>query len=406
MKLLLVTTDETLSKTCRELVNATSGDWTYSTCDPQEYIPAADLCLWDFGPRFVPPIKLSGTARHLFLAHVEDVHPLRNWLGLEDVDILLKPVTQAVLATYLRIAASSRQSSEIDKNALRADRDQILQSLIEANFRLQEYDQERTHFLERAIHDFRAPLTALSGYCGLLLSGALGEVKTEQVEVIQRMQQSTGRLSRLANGMFELGISRRAQRIPEFGHANLEECLERARVETANFLRDKKASLEVEMSPTPPSLYFDASQIERVLINLLDNACKFVPRGGTIEIKGYPCSVGRREIRQITPISRETQSETHDELNTYRVDVLDSGSSIPQDQLDCVFEEFVSSGSRQDRSGGGLGLAICRFIIQQHGGCIWAANTEAGPMFSFTLPLSATYGSGNRSNQETALMEA
>jgi signal transduction histidine kinase len=239
----------------------------------------------------------------------------------------------------------------------------------------------------RAVHDFRAPLTALNGYCGLLLNEALGELSPDQAEVIRRMQHSAKRLSRMANGMFELGISRRVQRSPDLRHADIEECLEQASHEVAPYIRDKQLSICVDMAPTPPNLYFDAGQIEQLLINLLDNACKFVPRGGTIEVKGYPFFMERRDVRQIIQIPRERRNRSSDEPNTYRVDISDSGTLIPQDQLERIFEEYTSTGIKQDRSGGGLGLAICRFIVQQHSGQIWAANTESGPMVSFTLPL-------------------
>jgi signal transduction histidine kinase len=319
------------------------------------------------------------------------LHSFRRVVGNTEANILLKPVTRPILTAYLALAVNSHEECVSSADSLRADRDEMLQCLIQANLRLQEYDQERTNFLVRAIHDFRASLTALSGYCGLLLSEALGELTSDQGETIRRMQHSTNRLSRMANGMFELGISRRVQRSPDFRRADLHDCLKQANHEIAPFARDKNITIDTDVGPPPPNLYFDPCQVEQVLINLLDNACKFTPRGGFIEIKGYPHFMDRRDSRQVTPTLVERRSRVSTEPNAFRIDIRDSGSRIQPDQLQQIFEEYTSSGGKQDRSGGGLGLAICRFIVEQHGGRIWAENTEAGPLFSFTLPLRSGY---------------
>jgi signal transduction histidine kinase len=386
MDFVLITSDASLTRLCRDVLAGVCGrNWTLSTCDPGGTAPAADGYLWDFDPTCSLPV-INPTAKHLFLVHPRDLDTFRGGQGNYDSNILLKPVTRAVLSAYLAsVMGHDDYFSRAD--SLRADRDEILQCLIQANLRLQEYDQERTNFLIRAIHDFRASLTALSGYCGLLLGEALGELSPDQGEVIRRMQHSTNRLSRMANGMFELGISRRVQRPPELRPADIHECVEQASHEVAPFAHDKNISITADVSPTPPNLYFDPCQIEQLLINLLDNACKFTPRGGSIVITGYPYFIDRRDARQISPVVEERRSRTSNDPNAFRFDVRDSGSSIPTDQLQRIFEEYTSTGGKHDRSGGGLGLAICRFIVEQHGGRIWAANTESGPQFSFTLPL-------------------
>ena len=110
------------------------------------------------------------------------------------------------------LAVSAHDDQTSIANSLRADRDEILQCLIQANLKLQEYDQDRTTFLARAVHDFRAPLTAISGYCGLLLGEPLGPLTENQREVLRRMQHSTKRLSRMASAMFQLSVGRHVKR--------------------------------------------------------------------------------------------------------------------------------------------------------------------------------------------------
>ena len=73
--------------------------------------------------------------------------------------------------------------------------------------------------------------------------------------------------------------------------------------------------------------------------------------------------------------------------NGYRIDIRDSGSAIPQHHMERIFEEYTSYAGGRDRSCGGLGLAICRLIMTQHDGHVWAENTNSGPVFSFVLPI-------------------
>ena len=81
---------------------------------------------------------------------------------------------------------------------------------MEANLRLQEYDRARTDFMAKTVHDFRAPLMAANGYCGLLLDEAMGPLAPAQREVLDRVQASLKRLARMTAAMFELSTGERA----------------------------------------------------------------------------------------------------------------------------------------------------------------------------------------------------
>jgi signal transduction histidine kinase len=121
---------------------------------------------------------------------------------------------------------------------------------------------------------------------------------------------------------------------------------------------------------------------------LLDNACKFTPRNGTIEIRGYPFFWERRTCLGASLVpSKDRRVKQVKTPNSLRVDIRDSGPGIPAAHLGKIFEESTSYSGGQDRSGGGLGLAICRMILQQHRGKIWAESHAAGAVFSFVLPV-------------------
>ena len=92
-------------------------------------------------------------------------------------------------------------------------------------------------------------------------------------------------------------------------------------------------------------------------------------------------------MTSITALPKERRSRDAKEPNSYRIDISDSGSAIAPEHLESIFEEYTSYAGGRDRSGGGLGLAICRLIIDQHRGRVWAQNTNKGPMFSLVLPV-------------------
>jgi signal transduction histidine kinase len=384
----LVSKDNELYKLCRETLGDIPGhNWTITAVDTVEADLTADLYLWDFHLNLLLPAHIhESPARHLFLVQRKDLPGFLRKTGAAEANILLKPVTRATLAAFLGLVVAAQEERISAAHSLRADRDEILQCLIETNLKLQEYDQDRTNFLARAVHDFRAPLTAISGYCGLLLSEPLGALNEDQRDVLLRMLHSTKRLSRMASAMFQLSVGRQVKKQPDLQLADFPQCLEQALHEIAPFAGEKRIAITTDLAQCDRRLYFEAGQVEQVLINILDNACKFTPKDGVIEISGYPYFWERRRTNSSIPPDRQRRRSTVVEPNTYRVDIRDSGACIPPEKLQLIFEEYTSYAGGRDRSGGGLGLAICKMIINQHDGHVWAENTDAGPMFSFALP--------------------
>jgi signal transduction histidine kinase len=390
MAVSLVSEDRELLRLCREVAGEIVGhSWSLNVMKSDAVELGADIILWDYQPGMFLPVQInSHPSKHVFLVHRKDVAEFQSAIQPVEANILLKPVTRTMLQSSLGLAIAARQDRLPTVNPSRAERDDILQCLIQTNLRLQEYDQDRTTFLARAVHDFRAPLTALSGYCGLLLEEPLGPLTEPQKEVLRRMQHSTRRLSRMAEARFDLSVGRQAKVVSNLEPSDIRECLDRALLETMPFADEKRISVNVDLAPCEYQLYFEPGQIEQALINILDNACKFTPRVGTIEIRGYNHFWERRICRSSVAPSAERRQEDSVEPNSYRIDIQDSGAPIPVEHLDRIFEEYTSFDECRDRSGGGLGLAITHMIMAQHGGRVWAENTPLGPMFSLVFPAS------------------
>jgi len=383
LNLTLISSDQDTCTFIQELVQDDPCIRLSITASFEDIAETPDVYIWDFVPELAIPADLNGTdpKRHLFLVRRKDLQYLRANVDQPGVGILLKPVARPVLQAFLGHAAMP----ETVCDSANGGRDELLQSLIQSNLKLQEYDQDRTNFLARAVHDFRAPLTALSGYCGLLLGEHLGPVAQEQKDVLLRMDRSIKRLSRIASAMFQLSVGRVIQTKLNLQPGDLRECMEQALHEALPLTDQKEIEVVFDWVTPPSSLHFECSQMEQVLTNLLENACKFTPRRGVIEVKGYPCPADVK-----TDTSGPLVTRASHQFNAFRIDIRDSGPAIPDSYLEEIFEEYTTYSGGRDRAGGGLGLAICRSIMALHQGCIWAENSAEGPVFSLLLPMSST----------------
>ena len=392
MNIKIVSSDQALQQVCASLLYG----YSVSTCDtpldgPEGDLAPGEFCIWDFSPQSAIPngLDTENVRKYLFVAHRRDLGLLRNRTGRSDINVILKPVTRATLSAFLSEAMESKSFDEPGNSceSLRTDRDEMLQCLIQANLKLQEYEQGRTNFLARAVHDFRAPLTAVSGYCGLLLADVLGPLSDDQKEVLRRMQHSSQRLSRMASAMYQVSVGRRVESRPNFQPGDLRECLDQALHEVMPYLQEKHLSVEVDFQPSPDCLCFERAQLEQVFLNLLDNACKYTPRNGSISIHGAPYFWERRRNAGERPqVKREQRRAEIRDANAFRVEIEDSGPGIPPEHLVRIFEEYATYSGGTDRSGGGLGLAISKMIIDGHHGLIWSDNTSTGALFCFLLP--------------------
>jgi signal transduction histidine kinase len=309
------------------------------------------------------------------------------------VTLVLKPVNPDALRTFLEQAANytdTRDSSENGRiGSLRHDRDTILDCLLTTTLRLQEYDQDRMNFLARAVHDFRTPLTAVNGYCGLLLSGQFGPLTLAQQEALDRTLHSIRRLSRLATALFQWSSGLRVGLQSQIREADIEECCRQAFHEVRPLADEKSISIDLDLRAPEQSLCFDPVQVEQLLVNLLENSCKFTPRGSYIQVRGFPAFWERRSaaVSQQGALVERRRAPSR-RPNAYRMEVSDDGMGVRPEHLRTIFQEYTSYGGGTDRSGSGLGLAICKRILAEHGGEIFAESSNRGVRFVFHLPFT------------------
>ena len=265
MRIILISRDADFSKLCRDILNEFEGlDWHFSQSSARDCPPDADLYIWDDPTQAGFPPELDRSfSKHLFVIDRNEAGRFHQHVASAGAAVLLKPVTRGCLSAFLRLAASTHEERASAAESLRADRDEILQCLIQANLQLQEYDQDRTKFLARAVHDFRAPLTATNGYCGLLLGEALGPLAGEQKEVLRRMQHSLKRLSQSAFAMFELSVGRQVKMRSDLRKGDIRECIEQALHEIGPFADSKRIAVSVDLTPETCPLFLERGRSSR-----------------------------------------------------------------------------------------------------------------------------------------------
>jgi signal transduction histidine kinase len=408
MRIKIISADSTLRQDCYDILVPLNGKDLSIISDRADRLPH-DIAIWDYSPDMAWPdaSELELCRNHLFLVENLHVGAMVRKLPAGPVGLLLKPVTAATLHTFLEQAVArcgtSHPGSHSEADGAKADRDEILQFLLQANLKLQEYDHHRTNFLARAMHDFRAPLTALNGYCGLLLEGMLGALEPEQKQAIESMAQSATRLARMSSSLFALSLGREARRPLRLREYPIENCVQQAVYELAGLSSEKDISISMDLLPAPCPLFFEPTQVEQLVVNLLENACKFTPKHGSIEITGYPYFWGGRAPAAAgRPADPRAVQDV--EPDAYRIDIEDSGPGIPEQYSATIFEEYTSYSGPDDRSGGGLGLAICKTIAESHRGAIWVSPGSDHTMFSFVLPLRMADTSGETPLQQTEVL--
>ena len=397
MKIALISNDVALVRLCQEVVRKlpTAG-CTLEAVSPGDAVQAA-LYLWDLDSK--PTIPAADTDRptgiDVFLVRRSEHKAFLIENPQAAASTLLKPVNPVSLEVFLdqvvtRLASTLEEGGPASADDLHpAGQEVLLECLLHANMRFQEFEEERTNFWARVAHDLRAPLTAANGYCGMLLEEQVGPLNAEQCQLLERIQNSLKRLIRMSSAMFQLTAGETVEHKFELKRTDIESCIKHAVDEIRFFAAEKNLTLDVAPSSPGQPIYVEPTQIGQVLVNLLENACKFTPRHGVIEVRGYPvhCWFLGKE-RPLPSSSHPAGPAAARFYNGYRVDVQDSGPGISAGHLPHIFDEYVSYGSPKDRTGGGLGLAICRMIIRAHHGRIWAETKENGSILSFVVPFN------------------
>lgn len=302
---------------------------------------------------------------------------VRKEIDLPDLSVLVIPIIfrEEVIGTFLLRADkkggfSSREvslcrsianaSANAIKNASLFEKlEKQKEELERANTRLTELDRLKSNFIAMASHELKTPLNVINNYMEILLEGAPGPLESQQRDIVSSALDCGNDLSWLVKEMLDISVIESGQVSLDIREYDVVEVIKW--VITLMDAEFGKKGIRV-VAPTGKNMgLFDRNRVKQILINLLRNAVKFTPSGGEVAV---------------------SVEDAEPEL---KVTVSDTGKGIPKNELDRVFDEFYRGESGED--GHGLGLSICKRIVEMHGGRIWVESEEGkGSRFYFTLP--------------------
>jgi NtrC-family two-component system sensor histidine kinase KinB len=228
----------------------------------------------------------------------------------------------------------------------------------------QEISRLKTEFIGVASHELRTPVTSLLLGVQLLQEGAVGKLTGEQQGIVDALRGDLDRLGRMMHDLLDLTRLEAGATPPRFEVVPPGELVEVARQAVATTATSKGVRLVSETADDLPAVRADRGQIGRVLINLLSNAIRHTPAGGTVRLA----------------------AAGEDDGVSVRLTVADTGAGIPPEYQGHIFERFVQVPGAT-RGGAGLGLSLAQSIVRAHGGEIRVVSAVgAGSVFWFALP--------------------
>ena len=284
--------------------------------------------------------------------------------ALMDLNLLTRrQIDQAVTEQIIQL----RNALEDANRFLEHRVEERTAELQEALRKLSELNQMKANFIANISHELRTPLTHVKGYLELMSTGTLGPLSDDQKNALQVSQHATGRLESLIDSLIMFSLAARGELTLHLKPVNLNTVAGEIINYSRPKARDRNVSLNFDIHSDIPFVQADEEKISLVILQLIDNAIKFTPAGGQVNL------------------SFENESDT-----LVMVTVADTGIGIPSNRLEEVFEPFhqLDASSTRRYGGTGLGLALVKEIVSAHGSIV-NVKSEEGKGSTFSFPLLA-----------------
>lgn len=278
-------------------------------------------------------------------------------LGCISRENLDKAITQHVLQLQAALARSNQRLEEQVQ--------QRTAQLQNALVKLSELNQLKLNFISNVSHELRMPMQFLIGYLDLFMMGSLGPVTNEQAAALNSLQGASQQLKGLIENLLQFSLAANGDLPLDMLPLTLDLPVKTAVTTSRPKAQARSINLMKRLSAQLPQVVADNKKITWVVEQFLDNAIKFTPAGGKVEI------------------------ETASQEKNVVVKVVDTGIGIPDDRIDEIFEPFhqLDGSSTRHYGGTGLGLALARSIVEAHGSSIHVESyLGQGSSFSFALP--------------------
>ncbi len=280
-------------------------------------------------------------------------------------DYLTKPVNPEKLVEVMNNA--------LKKQRLIMENNMLLWELKMSNKKLEKLNKFKDGLIAMISHDLRSPISSLKGFNYSLLGGYVGNLTDKQKEIIETENEAIDTMIELINNLLDMrqieaGKLHMKKQATDIKKKVVDPVIKRL----APQINEKQIEVKLNSKDDLPEIYMDERRMSQVLQNLLQNAIKFTDKKGKITIK---LSKG--------------------EKNQIELQVKDTGKGIAEEHLYSIFEVFYTqdnTGRSREKSGRGLGLAICKEIVKAHNGLIWAESDGIGKGSTFIVILPIKSG--------------
>jgi signal transduction histidine kinase len=297
------------------------------------------LSIWIVGSVARPLISLTSAARHV--AATGD---------------LSQPIEVTSFDEIGQLAATFRDMMD----ELQA----MLHVLSQAKEQAEAANKAKSLFLANMTHELRTPLNGILGFAELLDEEIAGPLTPEQKTYVGNVMEAGQHLLALVSDVLDIARLESGQIETTIGTASLAACVEEVRAGIETLSHRASVEVKLEIPPGLPQLSVEPLRLRQVLYNLLSNALKFTPRGGRVELRAHSASA------------------------FVQFEVADNGIGVPAASIPLLFREFQQVEREGDRPvGTGLGLALCKRLVESYGGTIsFASQVGVGSTVTVKLP--------------------
>ncbi|HXV99285.1 MAG TPA: GAF domain-containing sensor histidine kinase, partial [Anaerolineae bacterium] len=235
---------------------------------------------------------------------------------------------------------------------------------------VKEANQAKTEFMDIAAHDLKLPMTNIKGYSKLLQMGAGGTLTDKQKDFLGVISNNVDRMDRLVKDLLDISRIEAGRIRLQIEDVQMRDVINEVIESSQNQIQSKNLNLKLDVDDDLPELRADYSRMVQIMTNLISNAYKYTPDGGSITVTAKPYNNGT--------------------LQGISVTVKDTGYGIAPDDQAKLFTKFFRASDQniRDEPGTGLGLSITKTMIETHGGELtFESELGKGTSFTFTVPL-------------------
>jgi PAS domain S-box-containing protein len=253
------------------------------------------------------------------------------------------------------------------------------EQLYKAKIAAEASNAAKSKFLSNMSHEFRTPLNHIIGFTELLMGKSFGSLNPVQEEYLSDVHESSLHLLSLVNDVLDVSKIEAGKLELKPSEIDLKTLLEQSLTIITDTARTRNIDLKTTIEQIPSTIGADQLRLKQILYNLLSNAAKFTPDGGSVRLSA------RMTSGKGSPVAAESMR------NEVEISVADNGIGIRKEDLARIFEPFSQLENSLSRKypGTGLGLSLARNLVEMHGGRIWVESDGPGKgsTFRFTLPI-------------------